>query len=147
MKTRRRSRWVLYAAALLAPVVCCLIVPAVLSLAPVDPFWLVRDYSAFLMLILFYPIIEELSFRGVIQGSLLRWTQHRELVPGLTLANTITSFLFVAVHFVYHSPMWAVAVWVPSLIFGYFRDRFESVVPAVLLHAFYNLIFYATMGK
>ena len=30
------------------------------------------------------------------------------------------------------------SVFVPSLIFGYFRDRYRNIVPAVLLHVFYN---------
>ena len=99
------------------------------------------------MLILFYPVVEELSFRGVIQGIMLRWTQRREIVPGISMANGITSLLFVAVHFVHHPPVWATAVLIPSLIFGYFRDRFGSVIPAIVLHAFYNLMFYALVGK
>jgi membrane protease YdiL (CAAX protease family) len=100
----------------------------------------------FVRLIVAYPLIEELAFRGVVQGVLLRWTHARALWGGVSLANGITSLLFVAIHFVYHPPLWAVAVLVPSLVFGYFRDRFARVTPAIFLHAFYNLIFYTAMG-
>jgi len=143
----RRTRLIQYALAWLVPMICCLIVRVWVLPEAADPGWLLADGRAFGILILFYPVIEELSFRGVIQGVLLKGTHRREMLPGITVANGITSLLFTAIHFVHHPPVWAAAVVVPSLIFGYFRDRFESVVPAVILHIFYNLIFYATVGK
>ncbi len=133
------------AAFLLAPI-CCIFSVYVFHLPPEHPLWLLSDPYAFLMLILFYPIVEELSFRGVIQGALALKLPDRLYGGFLSVANLVTSLLFVAIHFVHHPPLWAMAVFVPSLIFGYFRDRFGGVVPSIVLHAFYNGVFYSTMG-
>ena len=57
---------------------------------------------------------------------------------GFTLANLATSVLFTALHFVSHPPLWAAGVLLPSLLYGYFRDRHDSVYPAIALHVFYN---------
>ena len=35
-------------------------------------------------------------------------------------------------------PPWALAVPVPSLVFGHLRERFGSVLPAVFVHIVYN---------
>lgn len=98
------------------------------------------DLVFLLMAILVRPVVEELVFRGLVQGELrkhLTW-QWR----GLTLANAIASIAFAALHFVYQPPAWAVAVFVPSLVFGYFRDRHESVLPSIILHTWYNAGFF-----
>ncbi len=90
---------------------------------------------------LWYPIVEELLFRGVIQGWLgtTRPGQHR--IAHVTLANWITSLLFVGLHTIYQPAVWSVLIIVPSLLFGHLRDRHHSVYPSIALHAFYNLCF------
>ena len=130
---------------LLAPI-CCILSVYAFHISVEHPSWLFSDPYAFLMLVLFYPMLEELSFRGVIQGVLSLKLSDRLYGGFLSAANFVTSLLFVAIHFVHHSPLWAMAVFVPSLIFGYFRDRFGGVVPSIALHAFYNGVFYSTMG-
>jgi hypothetical protein len=50
--------------------------------------------------------------------------------------------VFVAAHFFWQVPYIAVSVFVPSLIFGYFRDRYHGIVPSILLHVFYNAGFF-----
>jgi hypothetical protein len=37
-----------------------------------------------------------------------------------------------------HPAGWAAAVIVPSLVFGYVRDRYQSVYPSIVLHLYYN---------
>ncbi|MEO7557618.1 MAG: JDVT-CTERM system glutamic-type intramembrane protease, partial [Gammaproteobacteria bacterium] len=54
------------------------------------------------------------------------------------IANVATTLLFAGFHFFYHAPLWAALVILPSLIFGYFRDRHQRVLPAIVLHVFYN---------
>ena len=88
-------------------------------------------------LVLVQPAIEEVVFRGVLQGQLLRLTAARKLGP-LTLANLIVTAGFVAMHLLAQPPAWALAVAVPSLVFGHLRERFDSVVPALAMHAIYN---------
>jgi membrane protease YdiL (CAAX protease family) len=94
----------------------------------------------FLQLTLLFPILEEILFRGLLQGALARRFP-RQLGP-LSHANLVTTALFVLAHLFAHSPSWAVAVFIPSLVFGYFRDRYQHLLPAVLLHCFYNSLFF-----
>lgn len=93
--------------------------------------------AAWASLVLVQPAIEELVFRGVLQGQLLRLTAARKLGP-LTLANLMVTAGFVATHLLVQPPGWALAVAVPSLVFGHLRERFDSVAPAIAMHAFYN---------
>jgi len=84
------------------------------------------------------PLLEELLFRGLLQGQLQRYFQSTGPIAGLSRANWITSLAFTGIHFVHHPPLWAASVLFPSLVFGYFRDRDNSVLPAIALHAIYN---------
>ena len=96
--------------------------------------------GAWISFVLVQPLVEELVFRGAVQGELLQWTQCRRSGP-FTRANLWTSALFAAAHLLVQPPAWALAVFAPSLVFGHVRDRLRSVWPAVLLHGFYNLAF------
>ena len=89
-------------------------------------------------LILWQPCGEELLFRGIIQGQLhqLPWGQRSWF--HLSAANLFTSLAFVALHLVYHPTLWAVAIFFPSLVFGYFRERYHSLYSAFALHSLYN---------
>ena len=102
------------------------------------------QWGLLLSLILWQPFGEELLFRGIIQGQLhqLPWGQHSWL--HLSAANLLTSFAFVALHLVYHPSLWAVAIFFPSLVFGYFRERHQSLYPAFALHSLYNLGYLVT---
>jgi membrane protease YdiL (CAAX protease family) len=98
--------------------------------------------SAWMLLrfVLLQPVAEELVFRGLLQGSLksrFAWTWR-----GISAANLLTSVAFAGMHLLYQAPAWALAVFVPSVIFGYFRDRHGSVAPAILLHVWYNAGFF-----
>lgn len=89
-------------------------------------------------LVLVQPLVEELLFRGVLQGQLMTQSWGRRQLGGFTLANLAASVLFTALHFASHPPLWAIGVLLPSLLYGYFRDRHHSVYPAIALHVFYN---------
>jgi len=98
--------------------------------------------ALFLSLVLMQPVIEELLFRGAVQGYLLQtsyggWSWH-----GVSVANVLASILFAAAHVAYQPPIWAAAVLLPSLIFGYFRDRTGSVVAPIVLHVSFNGLFF-----
>ena len=90
------------------------------------------------MLVLLQPLMEELVFRGLVQGKLLTWAWGKRRLSGLTLANLTCTTLFTSLHFASHQPLWAAGVFLPSLLFGYFRDRHDSIYPAIALHIFYN---------
>ncbi len=91
-----------------------------------------------------YPLLEEWLFRGLLQPQLLIYRPLRTRFLGLSGANLLTSLLFGAAHLLTQPPLWAAAVIVPSLVFGAFRDRYQSIVPAIILHSFYNLGYFLT---
>jgi membrane protease YdiL (CAAX protease family) len=97
---------------------------------------LVRPWQ-FLSLVLLYPIVEEIAFRGLVQELLRDYVSRRSLGP-LTIANLLTSVLFAGLHFIYHAPLWAALVFFPSLVFGFFKDRTNHLLAPIILHVFYN---------
>ncbi len=91
----------------------------------------------FLSLVLLYPVMEEILFRGLLQEALrtrlppLRWGP-------VSVANLCTSILFTALHFLTHPLAWALSILLPSLGFGYFMDKYRDLRAPVFLHVFYN---------
>jgi len=96
------------------------------------------DIRSLLFLILLYPVVEELAFRGVIQEFIASKTKRVRSFFYFSTANIITSLLFVAMHFIHHTPLWAMLVFVPSLIFGYFKEQYGHIGASIFLHMFYN---------
>lgn len=109
-----------------------------LALAGLSPPAPVPGLAALASLVLLQPLLEELLFRGLLQGWLLARPWGRRQFGGFTLANLLATLLFTALHFISHPPLWAAGVLLPSLLYGYFRDRHDSVLPAIALHVFYN---------
>jgi len=103
--------------------------------------YLPSGWAAWVSFLLVQPLAEELVFRGILQGQALRLTtrdgEARRVGP-LSWANVLVTLAFVALHLPAQPLAWALAVAVPSLVFGHLRERFASVWPAVLLHAVYN---------
>jgi len=98
--------------------------------------------KVFLSSVLLYPVIEELAFRGFIQSWLLeKPIGKRPVIAKISTANVLTSVTFAAFHLFNQPPLWAALVFFPSLVFGYFRERFDAVTPSILLHCWYNLGF------
>lgn len=106
----------------------------------------VITWPQLLWLALVVPVMEELAFRGGLQGMLAERFPRCWWGQRLSLANLLTSLLFAAAHagVAAHWSGWL--VFVPSLAFGYFRDKYQRVAPAALLHGFYNAGFFATQG-
>ena len=88
---------------------------------------------------LFLPVVEEIVFRGWMQPLLLRASWGSRTAVGVSLANVATSILFAAGHLAHHDPVWAAGVIVPSLVFGYFRDKHRGITAPVILHVAFNL--------
>jgi membrane protease YdiL (CAAX protease family) len=103
----------------------------------VDAAWPLREPLRFLYPALLYPIVEEWIFRGFVQDFCQRRLRPWKLGP-LTHANILTSVLFTALHFINHPPLAAVVVFIPSLVFGFFKDRSGHLGAPVALHTFYN---------
>ncbi|BAN35144.1 abortive infection protein [Sulfuricella denitrificans skB26] len=105
-------------------------------------FSLTANVPLFLSLVIGQPVLEELLFRGVVQGQFRLRTWGGKKRWGMTQANLLTSVLFVLAHAFYHPPLWALAVFVPSLVFGHFRDRVGNIYPSLALHVYYNMGFF-----
>jgi len=126
---------------------------AFLLVAPL-PFWVwiyatqgvtgITDLSVLLSLVLLYPCVEEIIFRGFIQPFLAKRLPQRWSI--FSLANVLTSLLFVLAHFINHPPVWALAVLIPSLVFGYIQERTNNLAAPIALHCTYNAGFFLLLG-
>jgi len=89
-------------------------------------------------IVFWYPLLEEILFRGIIQKYFSDKSWGSKSSSGLSIANWLTSLLFVLAHFWYQPVLWAMSVFIPSLVYGYFRDKYSSIYPCIILHSFYN---------
>ncbi len=103
--------------------------------------------EVWLSCVLWQPVLEEGVFRGLIQGELLRRRAAAARWLGISAANLITSVFFVALHFFHHPPLWALSVFVPSLLFGWFRERHRGVGAPMGLHILFNLGFFMAASR
>jgi len=98
----------------------------------------------------FYASIsEEVFARGLIQGSLARWTQHGVTVFGtrISLPVLASAILFGLLHLVqsamgagaYQVIVVVVFAFALGILAGYQRERTGSLVPAIVVHAFANV--------
>jgi len=100
-----------------------------------------REPLLYLQVALLYPVLEEIVFRGALQGYLQERLAGRQ-VGGVSLANLLTSLLFSLTHLIFRSATTAMLVFLPSLIFGYFRERDGGLRIPIALHCYYNGGFY-----
>ena len=91
--------------------------------------------------IILFPIIEELSFRGILLDVFNYLFKNKKLFAQISIANIATSILFAIMHTQYHLLFLALLTFIPSIIFGFFKEQFNSVIPAILLHSYYNFVF------
>ncbi len=103
-------------------------------------------YTRLLWLAVVVPVVEELAFRGWLQGILAERFPRRWWGQRLSLANLLTSLLFAAAHVSVAGDWNGLLVLAPSLVFGYFRDKYQRVAPSTILHSFYNAGFFMTQG-
>ncbi len=95
-----------------------------------------------LLPILVYPVIEEWFFRGTLQPALTAYPRLKKKWKALTLANVLTSVAFASLHLISQSPLWAILVFFPSLVFGWSMERYKTLFAPVVLHVFYNAGFF-----
>jgi len=112
------------------------VLPHLVALEPLP--WHRIASAAFLLAVVWQPIVEELVFRGGLQGFLSFREWGRQPFVGVSIANLLTSVLFAMVHTATHPLMWASLTFIPSLLFGIVRDRSGSVYPPIALHIIYN---------
>jgi len=102
-----------------------------------DPLWPLRTPLPFLLMVLVFPVLEEIVFRGLLQDYAHRLLRRKVRGP-VSLANLATSVAFAGAHLVAQSAITALWVFFPSLVFGYFKDRYRSLTAPMTLHVFYN---------
>lgn len=126
----------LFPAAVLAGPVVWLLLYLVLQ-PEFDWSWPLTHPARFLWPVVFFPIVEEMVFRGLLQELIRNHLSARTLGP-LSIANLLTSILFTGLHFVYQPVLLAALVFIPSLVFGFFKDRSNRLTAPIALHMFYN---------
>ena len=107
---------------------------------------LVLPVLTLVLLIVVYPLLEEIVFRGALQGFLLEKPFLQRSLFGLSIANLLTSVLFAVMHLFNHPPVFAFLVFFPSLVFGWARDRYTYLGASIALHAFYNAGYFLLFG-
>ena len=120
------------------------VLPLLMAVQPLP--WQRMLSVAFLLAVVWQPIVEELLFRGCLQGVLTRRVWARRTVMGISAANLMTSMLFSSAHILTHPFLWALLMLFPSLLFGVLRDRSGSVVPPIALHILYNTGYFLIAG-
>jgi len=133
MLWRDRLFWL----AVMAGPLCWLLLYLLLRPATPQWTWPLAAPADYLLPVLFYPVLEEIVFRGLLQELAQEYISRRTLGP-ISLANLLTSLVFTGFHFLNHAPLWAALVFFPSLVFGFFKDRYGTLTAPILLHGFYN---------
>ena len=147
MEKERLPLHIQYGAAVIAAPIFCLLYIEIFHHKAADIYWLLNDGKSLFFLIFLYPIVEELAFRGVIQEYIATKTKQYPSFFHLSIANLLTSILFVIIHFVHHEPIWAILTFFPSLVFGYFKERYSHIASSIVLHMFYNLCYFSFIGN
>jgi uncharacterized protein len=93
----------------------------------------------YLALFLLTPVVEEVVFRGFLQGWLLNKVWYRKQTGGISRANWFTSLFFACAHLWQHALMLVPGYFLVSLLLGHFRERYHGILVPVLLHGYYNL--------
>lgn len=94
------------------------------------------DGWSLIQVVLIYPVIEEIIFRGILQPWIAQ--RYKRILFKFSAANLITSGIFAMLHLVEHSAIWALATFIPSLIFGYSLERYNRLLAPIILHGTYN---------
>ncbi|MCH2108757.1 MAG: CPBP family glutamic-type intramembrane protease, partial [Polyangiaceae bacterium] len=106
------------------------------------PAWSFIEIALMHLIVIALP--EEVFFRGYLQKQLSRqfsWQRRLPLLGGaLTSAQIIASLLFALGHFATNLQPHRLAVFFPSLLFGWVFDRRRSVFTSALVHAGCNLL-------
>lgn len=85
------------------------------------------------------PAVEEVLFRGFLQGGLLGKIWFKQITAGFSRANLATSCVFAGVHVWQHPLILFPGYFAVSLVLGFFRERYGGLLVPILLHGYYNL--------
>ncbi|HEY9135259.1 MAG TPA: JDVT-CTERM system glutamic-type intramembrane protease [Pseudomonadales bacterium] len=99
--------------------------------------WLLAAPLWYLKLVLLYPVLEELVFRGLVQSEIFRFLKNIKLGP-ISLANISASAVFSGFHLLNHGAVWAALVFIPSLLFGHLKEKYHSLKQPIFIHVYFN---------
>lgn len=91
--------------------------------------------AAFVLLVIVAPFFEELLFRGYLFGAIRKRS-------GFVVSTLLTSLTFALMHGQLNV---GIDVFILSLFLCYLRERFDTIWPGVLVHAFKNGLAYALL--
>ena len=94
----------------------------------------------FIISLLFVSCSEELFFRGFLMPLLSSFIKGNFWF--FSYSNIVVSIVFSISHIFMHNIFWSTLVFFPSLIYGYFREKYGSILPPVILHFVYNLVYF-----
>ncbi len=94
------------------------------------------EIKIFLTLVLVYPILEEIIFRGFLQPILAKHLHHSWSV--ITSANLLTSLVFSLTHLINHPPLWSLATFIPSLALCYIMELAKNINAQIHSHCTSN---------
>ncbi len=103
--------------------------------------WPFNQPVNFLVVVLAYPVVEEIIFRGMLQDYFNHIFSSKK-IGQLSYSNMLTSVIFSVLHMLFHPVHWALLVIFPSLIFGYSKEQYLTLKAPIFLHTFYNIGFY-----
>lgn len=109
------------------------------------PHW--PGLAVVLLTVLAAPVLEEIVFRGGLQEWLLARGWRAGAGLGLpSTANIAASLIFAACHLLHHPPLWAAAMYVPSLIFGALYERRRRLGAPIVAHSVYNAAYFLLLA-
>jgi membrane protease YdiL (CAAX protease family) len=104
--------------------------------------WIVPQWPMFFALCVASPVLEEYVFRGFLYEAVdarwpVAWPSGAPL--SISLANALTTFLFVTTHMIAREPMAGALVLLPSIYLGLLRQRYGGAGICMLIHAVWNV--------
>ena len=104
--------------------------------------WIVPQWPMFFALCVASPVLEEYVFRAFLYEAVdarwpVAWPSGAPL--SISLANALTTFLFVTTHMIAREPMAGALVLLPSIYLGLLRQRYGGAGICMVFHAVWNV--------
>ena len=137
MKVRANLRHLLLLSVIAGPIVWA--VPFMFGGQLPQTFSVISFIKLHVWALFVYPVLEEIVFRGWIQGALKRKWRFVWHPPIYSTANLVTSVLFATLHIFTRSFTVGLMVFLPSLLLGMMRDAKLPLVGLIFIHIYWNL--------
>jgi membrane protease YdiL (CAAX protease family) len=91
-----------------------------------------------LILVVGAPVIEELFFRGLVQGA---FTRRVGAIPAIF----VTALIFSIAHILNEGPFAPLVIFPGALVLGYLRHRYGRLAPGMVAHGVFNALGFALL--